>query len=239
MKSRDELQDIVVSAWIADEVFKLRPDYQTVLIAVDGLVPGPSDDISEGILSSAEAHAAEALSQTAVEELPHISAWREAFIAFGAKPQRTRNSVEALLRRVDGGLPRINRLTDIYNAISIKYQIPVGGEDLSAYVGVPHLIRATGFEPFDTIDVGEAIVEFAPEGEVVWCDDNGITCRRWNWRQCKRTQLSEVTTSALFIFDVLTPLSEDDALAAANELIENLRLTSPEMNWAMRTISHS
>jgi DNA/RNA-binding domain of Phe-tRNA-synthetase-like protein len=32
--------------------------------------------------------------------------WREAYRAFGAKPQRTRNSLEALLRRVETGLPR-------------------------------------------------------------------------------------------------------------------------------------
>ena len=47
------------------------------------------------------------------------AAWREAYRAFGAKPQRTRNSLEALLRRAEGGLPRVNRLTDAYNAISV------------------------------------------------------------------------------------------------------------------------
>ena len=56
-----------------------------------------------------------------------MAAWREAYRSFGAKPQRTRNSVEALLRRAETGLPRVNRLTDIYNAVSVLHQIPVGG----------------------------------------------------------------------------------------------------------------
>jgi hypothetical protein len=55
----------------------------------------------------------ELLSKYPVTEFPHIAAWREVYKAFGAKPQKTRNSLEALTRRAEGGLPRVNRLTDI------------------------------------------------------------------------------------------------------------------------------
>jgi DNA/RNA-binding domain of Phe-tRNA-synthetase-like protein len=60
-----------------------------------------------------------------------VAAWREAYRAFGAKPQRTRNSLESLLRRAASGLPRVNWPTDCYNAVSVLHQIPVGGEDLT------------------------------------------------------------------------------------------------------------
>jgi DNA/RNA-binding domain of Phe-tRNA-synthetase-like protein len=47
--------------------------------------------------------------------------------AFAAKPQRSRPSVEALLRRLEpNGLPRIDRITDIYNAVSIAHVLPIG-----------------------------------------------------------------------------------------------------------------
>ena len=36
----------------------------------------------------------------------------------------------------------------------------------------------------------------------------GITCRRWNWRQCVRTRLSQGTTDALFIIDALGQCAE-------------------------------
>ena len=94
--------------------------------------------------------ARQALRECPVDQLPHIAAWRDAYRAFGAKPQRTRNSVEALTRRAEGGLPRVNRLTDIYNAVSVLHQLPVGGEDLARYRGAPQLIRATGAGAFDT-----------------------------------------------------------------------------------------
>ena len=43
-------------------------------------------------------------------------------------------------------------------------------------------------EPFDTTADGAAVIEHPDPGEVVWCDDAGVTCR-WNWRQAQRTAL--------------------------------------------------
>jgi hypothetical protein len=45
----------------------------------------------------------------------------------------------------------VNRLTDVYNAMSVLHQVPTGGEDLDRYVGSPRLPRATGSEPFDPV----------------------------------------------------------------------------------------
>jgi DNA/RNA-binding domain of Phe-tRNA-synthetase-like protein len=212
------LKAFLDGAAIDAAVFDLRPDYRAALLAVDGLRPGPSDERSDELLQKAEAAARKALSDLPVEEIPHIAAWREAYRAFGAKPQRTRNSLEALMRRAASGLPRVNRLTDLYNAVSVLHQVPVGGEDLSRYNGPPRLVRATGAETFDTVAGGEEVVERPEIGEVVWCDDAGVTCRRWNWRQARRTQLTDRTTTALFIFDALAQLS-DEALQRAVEVL--------------------
>ncbi len=97
-----------------------------------------------------------------------MAAWREAYRGSGPEPQRTRNSLEALLRRAEGGLPRVNRLTDIYNAVSVLHQIPLGGEDLHRYVGAPRLVRATGAEPFDTT-VGRRTSWSSTPTPVRWC----------------------------------------------------------------------
>ena len=138
------LEKFLAGARVDAAVFGLRPDYRALLVAVDGLVPGPADEASEALLRAAEAAARESLSDRPADQLPHVAAWREAYRAFGAKPQRTRNSLEALLRRAESGLPRVNRLTDLYNAISVRHQIPLGGEDLTRYRGSPYLIRAAG-----------------------------------------------------------------------------------------------
>lgn len=159
------LEKCLTGAQIEDAVGHLRPDYRVLLLAVDGLVPGPSDEHSEALLQAAEAAARSALADHLVEEIPHVASWREAYRAFGAKPQRTRNSLEALLRRVDSGLPRVNLLTDLYNAISVLHQIPLGGEDLDRYAGAPRLLRAAGTEPFDTMAGGDPVTEHPIPGK--------------------------------------------------------------------------
>ena len=231
------LQEFLADACVDAAVFALRPDYRVLLLAVDGLLPGRGDQDSDALLAAAEAAAREALDGGPAEQLPHVAAWREAYRAFGAKPQRTRNSLEALLRRAGSGLPRVNRLTDCYNAISVLHQIPLGGEDLTRYAGPPRLIRATGTEPFDTTADGVPVTEHPEAGEVVWCDDAGVTCRRWNWRQARRTQLREDTTTALFILDALDPVTGQALHAAADDLLARLARLGPGVRAARRLIA--
>ncbi|HEU4567243.1 MAG TPA: phenylalanine--tRNA ligase beta subunit-related protein [Marmoricola sp.] len=232
-----ELTDFLAGADVEHAVFALRPDYRVLLLAVDGLEPGAGAAAGRALLERAEAAAGEVLRERRVDELPHVAAWREAYRAFGAKPQRTRNSLEALLRRTAAGLPRVNPLTDLYNAVSVLHQVPVGGEDLSRYAGPPRLVRATGTEPFDTVADGAAVVEHPDPGEVVWRDDAGVTCRRWNWRQARRTQLREGTTSALFILDALEPLADEAVHAAADDLLGQLTALAPQLRAARRLIA--
>lgn len=231
--------EVLAGARVEPAVFALRPDYRAMLLVVEGLAPGPSDEASHALLRAAESAASRAVLDRGVEELPNVAAWRDAYRAFGAKPQRTRNSLEALLRRAASGLPRVNRLTDTYNAVSVLHQVPVGGEDLARYSGPPRLLRATGDEPFDTIADGVTVLEHPEPGEVVWCDDVGVTCRRWNWRQARRTQLSEDTTTALFIIDALPPMTDEQLDAAADDLVARLRRpgTAPELRCARRLIA--
>ena len=231
------LEAVLAGAHVEGAVFELRPDYRALLLAVDGLSAGPTDEASDALISAAETAAREALGDRPPEALAHVAAWREAYRDFGAKPQRTRNSLEALLRRVPSGMPRVNRLTDTYNAISVLHQLPCGGEDLTRYVGVPRLIRASGEESFDTSADGTAVIEHPEPGEVVWCDDAGVTCRRWNWRQARRTQLRDETTTALFVLDALGPMTDEELNAAADDLMVHLRPLGPDVRAVRRLLA--
>jgi DNA/RNA-binding domain of Phe-tRNA-synthetase-like protein len=225
------------AAEVAAEVRALRPDYAALLIVAEGLHPGPSDGASGALLAGAEDRARKHLDGGRPEELPQVAEWREAFRAFGAKPQRTRPSVEALLRRVEAGLPRIDRITDVYNAVSIACLLPVGGEDLDRYAGAARLVRAAGDEDFDTTADGQPAVEHPDPGEVVWRDDRGVTCRRWNWRQCTRTRITHSTTTAMFVLDGLAALGLDGLHAAGEELTGSLAGLSPGATFTSRLLA--
>src|SRR5438034_2630870 len=86
-------------------VLELRPDYTALIIVAEGLRPGPSDEATDALLADAEAQATATLAGRDPGELAPVAAWRAAYQAFGAKPKRTRPSVEALLRRVEAGCP--------------------------------------------------------------------------------------------------------------------------------------
>jgi DNA/RNA-binding domain of Phe-tRNA-synthetase-like protein len=206
-------------------IWELRPDFVVTVVRARGLTNSPSDDSSAAHLRRAERIARETLARAEPPSLPHIAAWRDAYRAFGAKAQRTPCSAEALLKRVvDGaGLPAINRLVDLYNAVSVEFLLPVGGEDLARIAGASRLTIAMGAEPFDTLRSGEPVVENPAAGEVVWIDDAGVTCRRWNWRQCVRTRLTENSTDAFFVLERLEPLPLPALAQAAETLARGIR----------------
>ncbi|MFD1657681.1 B3/4 domain-containing protein [Streptomyces caeni] len=221
---------------VSDEVRALAPGFTHVAIEAAGLVNGPSTEATSALLDDAARRLTARLDGRAPHEDPHMAAWRAVYSAFGAKPSRTRNSAEALAKRAlsDAGLPRVNVLVDVYNAISVAHLIPVGGEDLHRVQGRMRLVRATGEEDFVTVVAGEEAVERPEAGEVVWCDDAGVTCRRWNWRQGPRTRLTEETTSAVFLLEGLTPMAAADVEKAAAELADLLERFSPGARITVR-----
>ncbi|MEY9490198.1 DNA/RNA-binding domain of Phe-tRNA-synthetase-like protein [Streptomyces calvus] len=220
---------------VADEVRALAPGFTHVAVEAHGLVNGPSTEASSALLDDAARRLAARLDGRPPHEDPHMAAWRETYTAFGSKPSRTRNSAEALAKRAlsPAGLPRINLLVDLYNAISVAHLIPVGGEDIDRIQGGMRLVRATGREDFVTVADGEETVEHPDAGEVVWRDDAGVTCRRWNWRQGPRTRLTEETVSGIFLLESLAPMPVADVTQAAAELADLLEKYSPGASVAV------
>jgi DNA/RNA-binding domain of Phe-tRNA-synthetase-like protein len=197
-----------------------HPDYVALVLLASELTNGPSDDWSDARLAEAEAHVRDSGLIKATDH-PHIASWRAAFSAFGAKPSRYPNSAEALITRVLKGqsLPRVSALVDLYNAVSVRHVVPLGGEDANRLEGPLRLTVAAGGEPFDPRGDG-VDVERVAAGEVVWRDERGVTCRRWNWRQGRRTQLTEETTRAFFVFDRLDGMTLEGLHLAADELTD-------------------
>ncbi|MGI8803188.1 MAG: B3/B4 domain-containing protein [Solirubrobacteraceae bacterium] len=213
---------------IAPEIFQAFPLYQAAIVDAKGLKNGPSDPASSEYLRAAAKAACDRLDGAPPASHPHVAAWRAAYSQFGSKPSRYPCSAEALLKRaLSGTVPTRNRLVDVYNAVSLRYVLPVGGEDSDHLKGTLWLKLAEGTETFEmaSSDGGEFVSVTA--GEPIWVDGYGVTCRRWNWRQAPRTALREDTRNAFFVLDAL----DDEAYArldpATEELIAQLRTVSP------------
>jgi DNA/RNA-binding domain of Phe-tRNA-synthetase-like protein len=205
---------------VSPEIFDLRPDYCALNVV--------AHDVDNSSRFSDEPMSAGGEAAPAWAEA-HLEAWRSAYRAFGAKPQRTPCSAEALRKRVEasGQLPRINAAVDLYNALSLRYAIPVGGENIAAYRGTPRLVRAVGDELFDTVKDGEPYSETVSAGEVIWRDALGATCRRWNWRQGVRTRIDEATREMWFVLERLAPMPIEALIEAGKGFAVRLATLSP------------
>ena len=113
-------------------------------------------------------------------------------------------------------LKHINKLVDTYNFISIKHLIPVGGDDLDKIEGDIVLKFAKGNEPFTELNSDE--VKNPNQGEVVYVDDKDVLCRRWNWRKCDKSKMTEKTINASLVIEGLPPVTKEELEKIVKEL---------------------
>lgn len=141
---------------------------------------------------------------------PKIESWRKAYSSFGAKPKKYKSSVESLYRMILKGmdLRPINKIVDIFNYTSIKHMVPAGGDDMDKVEGDVVLRFARGDEPFTALNSEEK--ETAKEGEVIYSDGKEVLCRRWNWRECDKTKMTEETRDVVLVVEGLPPVTNQE-----------------------------
>lgn len=69
---------------------------------------------------------------------------------------------------------------------------------------------------------GQLMVDNPAPGEVIWRDDLGVTCRRWNWRQCNRTRLDGFGGAMWFVLEALESMPAQMLEEAASTLVDGL-----------------
>ncbi len=170
----------------------------------------------------------EKFSNIELAEYPIIHKWREVYKSFGEK--KARSSIEALIRRTVNGkeIPNINPIVDIYNMLSLKYELPVGGEDLSKINGDIELTYATGNETF--IELGSNEEEKVNENEIVYRFNDTVICRNFDYRESDITKLTENTTDCVLVIESILDSELDEALNELSELIEKELTAKTEIN---------
>lgn len=209
------------------------PDFRVAALVLDGGQVSPTR--SPGLAAYIARQQDDARVRRAGVELsaiPGIAAWRSAYRGFGIKRTSYRSSVERLVKRVlaGGELPEINGFVDLYNAISLKYELCLGADDLDKVSGD---LAFRYSRPGDTfLDMGAAEGEDPndppKDGEVVYADADHVLCRRWNWRQDARSAVGPETGR---IVVTVQANGWGDVAAAADELA---RLAAQEFGMSAR-----
>jgi len=60
--------------------------------------------------------------------------------------------------------------------------------------------------------------EEARPGEVIYRDDQGVLCRRWNWRECDRTKMTGDTRNVCLVVEGLPPVERGEVEGIVAEL---------------------
>ncbi len=202
------------------------PAFRVAFAVLRGIRPpadcGPG---IEALAAEAEQQAVATLVETEISALEEIRQWRGAYRSFGIKKTSYRNACEALLRRINrgDGLPRVLPLVDLYNALSVKYRIPAGADDLAALTPPLAFRYARPGDGFRDL-AGDADSDDPPKaGEVVLADAAHVLCRRWNWRQDARSRIQESTVDATLVLQTLSNDGADRLSRAAEELTKHAR----------------
>lgn len=127
---------------------ELFPQAEIAVVLAKGIqntatqVEDARGEIDELLEKSTE-EATKYLTEAVFSENKVISVWRQAYQQFKTK-KGVRCSIEALLKRIEKGtgVSSINPLVDIYNAVSLTYGLPCGGEDIDTFKGDLLLTKA-------------------------------------------------------------------------------------------------
>lgn len=208
------------------------------VIWVRGLRGGPTPPPLRDVYLAEQRAVLERLGDTALSELPSLSAWRRVFTGFGVKPTQYRSAAEALLRRLtkQGDIPSLNALVDLGNLVSIRYALPVAILDLAATTGAITVTLAQGSERFTPL--GEAEVEHPEPGEVIFVDETRlVSARRWCWRQSEQSAARDTTRDALITVEGHHERAAAEVSAALDDLQALLRAYQPQATWDVALLS--
>ena len=96
--------------------------------------------------------------------------------------------------------------------------VKVGGDDIDHVDGDITLTFAKGDELFKELNSDE--VKSPNEGEVIYVDRNEVLCRRWNWRECDKSKMTQNTKNITLVVEGLPPVNKDEIKLIIDELAE-------------------
>ena len=203
--------------YVTEKVFEKMPDVVFGLVSVKGVDNSKDYDFIHTMLDESIASCENHFEGKVVKQEKELEPYRTAFQNLGINPNKFMSSIEALLTRIakKKGMPHINPVVDLGNAISLKYYLPVGAHDLDTMDGEFCVRTATAEDTF--LPFGAEEKESVDIDEVVYATANKVRTRRWIWRQSEEGKIDAGTNELLFILDGFEA-NLDSVLAARDEL---------------------
>ena len=152
-----------------------------------------------------------------LKNIPTIRANRDFFWKIGIDPTKKRPSAEALIRRILNGkeIPQINLFVDLYNLMSIKYEISIAGFDWDKINGNILMRFAKNGEQFLGIGMKKPII--LQGKEIILTDDSSILAI-YPYRDSDHSKLTENTKKIILLTCGVPNYPKDRIIEATKEL---------------------
>lgn len=203
--------------YVTEKVFEKMPNVCFGLVSVKGIDNTKNYDFIDQMLNESIDGCEKHFEGKVVKQEKELQPYRRAFQKLNINPNKFMSSIEALLTRIakKKGMPHINAVVDLGNAISLKYYLPVGAHDL-ATMDSEFCVR-TSTEEDSFLPFGAQETEKVDVDEVVYATGTKVRTRRWIWRQSEEGKIGADTTDLLFILDGFKE-NLNDVLVARDEL---------------------
>ena len=203
---------------VEKEIFEKLPNACFGVVMARGIDNSKAYPEIERLLTENIQTAALHFDRKKVKEEPAILPYREAFRTLGINPNKYLCSIEALFTRIakGKGMPYINPVVDLGNAVSLKYTLPMGAHDLGESdddICIRLSKDGDTFLPFgaDTEEIPDA-------GEVVYAVGQQVRTRRWTWRQSEQGKITAESSNIFFPIDGFSDFNREQLIAARDEL---------------------
>jgi DNA/RNA-binding domain of Phe-tRNA-synthetase-like protein len=174
----------------------------------------------------------ETLATATLRSDPILLGYRQIHDAIKRSNQRFVAAPENLLSQLlrNHRAPRVNRLVDIYNLVSMKTRLAFGAHDLAYTHGNIELRRTLGRETF--LALGAPAPTVVGPGEYGYLDETGEVICRLEVRQCERTKVTPDTTECFYIIQG-NPATPPGLLKTAGEELITLttRFCGGKARW--------
>jgi tyrosyl-tRNA synthetase len=145
-----------------------------------------------------------------VKSLPEFTDYIVAYEQMGISLKNFAPSAYAMAKRLLAGndLPDINPLVNLYNALSVKYLIPLGGHDLRNISDDIELRMSRAGDAFKPMFSPDAATEVEPD-HLVLASGSDVLTDHWVWRQSEFTKIDADSDNVLMLFDTMGHKSND------------------------------
>ena len=203
---------------IENKVFEVLDNLCVAVSIAKGIDNTQKIDGISSMLKESISNAEKDFENVKVKESDYIKPYREAFQKLNINPNKFMCSIEALLTRISKkkGMPEINSIVDLVNAVSIKYKLPMGAHDLDSMNEDFYIRYSTDNDNF--LPFGETEIEKVDSSELVYVTSNDVRTRRWIWRQSEHGKIIESSKNIIFPIDAFTGINDDKAVIAREEL---------------------